>query len=602
MQKKSSIRIGNASGFWGDDPKALHRQLSLGSVDYITMDFLAEITMCILKKQMKKKPSLGYATDFVSMIDETLEIILEKKVKIISNAGGINPKKCAEVIKERAKAKGLEVKIAVVFGDDILHDLESIEREGVSFQNMETGESFDQVKDRIEASNVYFGALPVVKALDKWDPDIVITGRVTDTGISLAPMIHEFSWSMTDWNKLASGIVAGHILECGSQVSGGNFTDWQKIENYKNIGYPIVEVNKDSSFTVSKHPNTGGLISSDTVKEQIFYEMGDPKNYISPDVIADFSTIKIEQKEKNKVFVYNTKGRPATPYYKVSMAYENGYKTSGSLIISGPNAILKAKKFAEVFWERCEDSFLQTSTDFIGWNACHQSLCEQEHANEILLSLGVRDHDEKKVRRFSKSIPSLILSGPPGVAVLGAPSKIQSIISYWPSLIDKKFIKAIISMENENKEIENTFVGEDHSILISEKDIQRVSEPSKNIEETIASDQQDKTSPLSKICLTRSGDKGDSVNIGVIARNERCYSFLKEILTAQKIKNIFQQFCKGPVTRYSLDNLGGLNFILDQSLGGGGSSTLRVDAQGKTFAQALQTYQIHIPNNILSDV
>lgn len=585
---KKIIKIGNASGFWGDDQDALRRMVEGGRLDYITMDFLAEVTMSIMKKQMDSDPNLGYARDFIPMLEKVLAKALSDGTKIITNAGGVNPKACAMAIYDMAKKKGLNPKIAVVYGDDILDKIEDMKNSGIDFKNMETGESFETYKDRMTAANVYFGAAPVVEAL-KLNPDIIITGRVTDTGITLAPMVHEFSWSLKDWNKLAAGIVGGHIIECGSQSTGGNFTDWEKVESFKDIGFPILEVSEDGSFVVTKHEGSGGLVSLDTVREQLFYEMGDPKAYITPDVVADFSSIRLVELDKNRVKVFGVKGHQPTEFYKVSMAYQDGFKSSGSIIVSGPNARKKAELFSKIFWEKCPASLSETATDYVGLNSCHKGLSSLSDSNEIMIRLSAKAPEEKDLIAFAKTIPSLILSGPPGVAVLGGNQKPQRIMSYWPCLIPKKSATPIISILSagefsEPKLVEDTAVG--FFTGAEEKDVTFAGAASKSLKETLKECEENGIL-LSGIAMARSGDKGDSVNIGVIARHHMAYEYLDEHLTAQLVKDLFQDHCLGKVVRYKLPNMMGFNFILEKALGGGGTSSLRIDPQGKTFAQAI---------------
>lgn len=601
---RKTIRIGNAGGYWGDDPTALERQVNGGRLDYISIDFLAEITMSIMQKQKARDPSLGYARDFITMLERVLPKLLEDKTTIITNAGGINPHACAQAIVELGKRLGVKPKIAVVFGDDILQSLPELRKQGISFQNMETGEDFEPIADRIESANIYFGAAPVVEAL-KWQPDIIITGRVTDTGITLAPMIHEFGWSLTDWDHLAQGIVAGHILECGTQATGGNFTDWQTVPSFDHVGFPIVEVSEDGSFVVTKHPSTGGMVSVETVKEQLFYEMGDPKDYITPDVIADFSTIQLRADGKDRVHVSGVKGTEPTALYKVSMAYTDGFKSVGSIMISGPDARAKAETFAKIFWNRCgKDNFEETITEYVGWNSCHRSLVHADDGQEILLRLGVRGQDEAAIQTFSKLVPSLILSGPPGVAVIGGVPKTQRVVSYWPALMPKTAVYPKISLISEDgssevKSIENTVIG---SAELTGSTLERAKEIKQDIESILSEASKVEWQPLSSICLARSGDKGDTANIGVMARSPKAYEFLDQFLTAQKVKDYFQELCFGEVKKYWLPNMHGFNFILEQALGGGGTKTLRIDAQGKTFAQALLRQKAPIPEDVIAEV
>ena len=594
-----SIRIGNAGGYWGDDPSALARQIQGGPLDYITMDFLAEITMSILQKQRARDPEMGYAKDFIKMLDEVLPDLLDKKIKLITNAGGINPKSCAREIHNLAKSKGLNIKIAVIDGDDIMTNIDSLESQGETFTNMETSECFSKVKDSIISANVYFGVAPVAEAL-KWDPDIIITGRVTDTGITLAPMVHEFNWPLDDWDRLASGIIAGHMLECGTQITGGNFTDWEKVDSFSHVGFPIAEINADGSFVLTKHQNTGGLVNVNTVREQLFYEMGNPEAYITPDVIADFTTIQLKADGENRVKASGIKGYAPTPLYKVSMAFEDGFKAQGTIIISGPNARKKAEAFAKIFWERCGSDFDHTETEFFGFNACQRSLVNKDDANEILLRVGVLSSDQRKLRNFSKLVPSLILSGPPGVAVTGGVPRPQQVVSYWPALINKDTVHPKISLIvngeiTDEQVIKTTATG---NFEPQSSNVQVAETPSG----PAGKDHDEKLVPISSIALGRSGDKGDMCNVGVLARSPKAFEFLDEWLTAQRVKNYFQELCFGPVTRYKLSNLQGFNFLLDEALGGGGTKTLRFDAQGKTFAQGLLAQKIKIPQEVLDDV
>lgn len=602
MSRTTPIRIGNAGGYWGDDPTVLQRQVEGGKLDYITMDFLAEVTMSIMQKQRARNNDLGYARDFLGMLEPILKKIVADNTKIITNAGGVNPVACAKAIYELGKSQDLDLKIAIVHGDDIMADVDNLMSQGAKFTNMEDGRDFSEVKENIESANIYFGATAVVEAL-KHNPDIIITGRVTDTGITIAPMIHEFGWDPKDWNKIASGTVAGHLLECGAQASGGNFTDWEKVDSFDEVGYPIAEVYPDGSFVLTKHENTGGLVSVDTAREQLFYEMGNPKAYITPDVIVDFSTITLADDGKNRVKVTGVIGVEPTPFYKVSMAYRDGFKSIGSIMISGPNARKKSEKFAEIFWNKVGTDFIETGTEYIGHDACHRSMGHQADGTEILLRLGARAHDKDALRRFGKMIPSLILCGPPGVAVIGGVPKAAEVVSYWPALIDKNLVHPKVSLFDGNLG-EDTVVKETPfgNFDVTELKTEFAESVTEDVESALSKTSNPNLVPISEIALGRSGDKGDMANIGVIARSPKAYEFLKSYLTPQLVKNWFQELCYGKVTRFELDRLRGLNFLLDQSLGGGGTQTLRTDAQGKTFSHALLRQRIEVPQDVLDEV
>ena len=337
------IRIANGQGFWGDSLEAPLDQIRRGPIDYLTLDYLAEITMSILQKQRARDPRMGYAYDFVQMIARGLGDIVARKVKVIANAGGVNPNACRDALKEVARKQGHKLKIGVVAGDDIMDRLDQFISGGIALKNMDTGEDLSSIRARVQSANVYFGAWPVVDAL-KGGAQIIVTGRCTDTGISLAPMIHEFGWAADDWDKLSAGTIAGHTIECGAQSTGGNCqVDWQSIPDLAGIGYPIVEAEPDGTFVVTKHDNTGGRVTVAGVKEQLVYEMGNPHEYITPDCVADFTTIQLEQVGDNRVRFHGIKGKPDTPFYKVSISYTNGYKASGVLVYSWPDAFEKAR-------------------------------------------------------------------------------------------------------------------------------------------------------------------------------------------------------------------------------------------------------------------
>ncbi len=612
MSEKKIIKIGNASGYWGDDPFALKRQVENGRLDYITMDFLAEVTMSIMQKQKNKDPHAGYARDFLVQLEDVLPTLLKNKTKIITNAGGINVRECALAVAQLAKKLGLKCKVAAVYGDDILADLDKLNSSFKNgFANMDTDESFDKIRTRVEAANVYFGAWPVVEALKNWDPDIIVTGRVTDTGITLAAMIHEFNWQVNAWDKLASGIVAGHILECGAQSTGGNFTDWHEVEKkgdgFNNIGYPIAEVSDSGEFVITKHAGTGGYVSVDTVREQLFYEMGHPKAYITPDVVADFSTIQLKADGKNRVRVFGVRGFAPTETYKISIAYTDGFKCTGGIIVSGPQARAKAEKFSEIFWKKLDkEKFIAKETEYVGWNSCHRSLAHTEEGVEIFLRFGALASAKEALVRFGKLLPALILSGPPGVAVVGGVPKVQDVVSYWPALMPKHLVTPKIACVENEKILEEKLgsITPTGQFDPKKNEVQKQisDKTSLSVQEYLQSQNDDTLTPLSAIALARSGDKGDTSNIGLIARSAKAYEFLKEQVTAQFVKNAFQELCYGKVTRYEVPNLQGFNFLLDEALGGGGTMSLRIDAQGKTMSHALLRQKFLIPKNILDEI
>ncbi len=597
---KRKIRIGNASGYWGDDLGAMKRQLTGGPLDYITMDFLAEITMSILQRQRKRNPELGYAVDFLTQIEECLPLICKKKVRVISNAGGINPIGLGREIIKIAQRQGLDIKVGIVYGDDIVNHLYELTAAGERFTNMETGEDFSRYRSRISSANIYLGAEPVVKALEA-GCQIIVTGRVTDTGITLAPMIHEFGWAMDDWDKMAAGIVAGHIIECGAQGSGGNITDWHEVKSFDNIGYPIIEIEKSGEFVVTKHPRTGGAVNEKSVKEQLVYEMGDPSNYVSPDGVARFDSIQLEDLGRNRVRIYGVKGKPEPDFLKVSMSYEEGWKASGAVLISGPQIQQKADIVEKMFWTKLPHKYEATRTELIGTGTIWPRSLFSCEPNEALLRFAVRDADRKKVDDFSKALSTLILSGPAGMAVTpGGRPKPSLVVAYWPALMHRSRVKAKVLV------VDSSGYEEFHEIHFPIRVQTRPEEAMPLLDRSRARSKKftgrAKEVRLQEICYARSGDKGDTCNIGVLARSEQAYTWLREHLTEQVVRRFFDGITHGRVTRYELDNLRGLNFLLDQTLGGGGTRSLMIDPQGKTLAQALLQMKVKVPESVLRSV
>ncbi len=447
------VRVASGQGFWGDWLEAPRRQVEGGDVDYLMLDYLAEVTMSILQKQKERDPNMGYARDFVGAIESVLPAIATRGVRVIANAGGVNPRACAEAVRQVAIKHGVAgaVRIGVVTGDDLLPRLDELIAGGHALANMETGEALSTVRDRVLSANAYIGSVPIVEALAR-GANIVITGRSTDTALTMAPLRHEFGWAGDDWDRLAAGIIAGHIIECGAQCSGGNcLYDWQNIPDLANVGYPIVEASADGTFVVMKHPNTGGRISVPTVTEQLVYEMGDPHSYITPDVVADFSTIQLEAAGTDRVRVFGIKGRPATDKLKVSIAYRAGFKAVGTLVYSWPDALPKAQLADRVLRERLDNlglSFDSILTEFVGVSATHGPLAGPPNdPPEVQLRVGVRGPDKVKVERFTREIVPLVLNGPPSVTgFAGGKPKVEEIAAYWPALVDKTVVQTKVEV------------------------------------------------------------------------------------------------------------------------------------------------------------
>jgi hypothetical protein len=449
---KDRIRIGSGQGFWGDLPSAPTDQATRGPIDYLVLDYLAEVTMSILRKQMRRDPALGYAKDVVPLMHSLLPLMEGGRFRVVTNGGGVNPKACAAAILAEAKQLGRRgLKIGVVTGDDILDRVDEFVSQGIPLSNMETGEPVATVRERLLSANVYFGAGPIVEAL-RQGADVVITGRTTDTGLTLAPMIHEFGWRSDDWDRLAAGTVAGHILECGGQASGGNFLgDWRSVPDLADIGFPIAEAHADGRMIITKHEGTGGLVSSATVKEQLLYEIGDPRMYITPDCVADFTTIRVEDGGSNRVLVHGVKGQPATEFYKVSMAYLDGYTAFGTLTYAWPDALEKAKSADLILRARLEKvglRFEEIRTEYLGHSSSHGHLSTAgSDPEEVVFRIGVKGSDPAAIERFGMEIAPLILTGPPSVTgFAGGRPKPSEVISYWPALIPKSAVQPMVEI------------------------------------------------------------------------------------------------------------------------------------------------------------
>ena len=454
MTNNRIVRVANAQGFWGDSLLGPIRLVEEGPVDYLTFDYLAEITMSIMQKQKMRKPETGYALDFVLMLQKILPACKEKGIKIIANAGGVNPKACLAASKKVIEDLGITgMKIAIVEGDDIMDRLDEITAGNENLQNMETGEDISTIRDKITSANVYIGAGPIVEALQA-GADIVITGRASDPSVVVAPLVYEFGWSMEDYDKIASATVMGHIVECGPQCTGGNYAGWRQVKDFARIGYPVAEASADGSFVITKHDNTGGLVTVETVTSQILYELGDPKNYLGPDCVADFTTINISQQGENRVAFSGIRGGPPTPTYKVSVSHSKGYKILGTLCIAGPDAVEKANIIADMIFQRMEmygyripeeDRFVE----LFGTNVLYKGMVENnDQPLELLLRIGAKGDDPKALNRLGTEIAPAVTSGPPGVTGIAAGrSRATEVIGYWPALIDKSLINTSFVVE-----------------------------------------------------------------------------------------------------------------------------------------------------------
>jgi len=592
---REKIVIANCGGFWGDDPGAARRQLDGGAVDYLVMDYLAEITMALLHKARSRDPQGGYTRDFLQQLREVLVDCMDRNIRIISNAGGINPAGCAEAVNALAVELGVADRavVGVLTGDDILERLADLQQAGESLEHMDSGRALAEIVDQVQSANVYLGAKGVVRALDL-GANVVVCGRVTDTGVTLAPMMHEFGWAEDDYDRVAAGIVAGHIIECGTQCTGGNFTDWRAVPSFDNMGYPLIEAYPDGSFTVTKHAGTGGLVNVHTVTEQLLYEMGNPA-YLAPDCIARFDSIQLKNDGPDRVHVSGIRGAPPPEKLKVSVSFADGYRAFGRMLISGPESIDKAQVAAESFWTSAggRDHYEHTETRMLGYNGSHPPYTDHD-PSEVILQVAARDNDRAKINTdFAPQLVPKVLSSIPGITYLADQGRPRSseVVGYWPALIARTHVPMRLKVGETEVDLSNNHVARDTAPFHPAAPTTVISSSGARVDVA-----------LMQLCLARSGDKGDSCNIGVIARSAEIYAWMLGNLTEAFIKRRFAEICLGEVERFEVANLLALNFLLHESLGGGGTLSLLPDAQGKTYAQYLLATPVTVHQSLLDTV
>jgi len=440
---RAPVRIGNGQAFWGDTPSGPRQLIERGGIDYLTMDFLAEITMSVLHKARRRRPAAGYATDFVEIVGQVLPACREQGVRVVANAGGVNPLGCAAACEAVVRDLGLPgVRIGVVDGDDILDRLGALADAG-QLDNLDTGEPLRDHLGAALSANAYLGAAPIAAALDE-GADVVVTGRVADAALALGPLLHELRWAPDDWDRLAAGTVAGHILECGTQATGGNFDRWRDVPAPATIGWPVVEVDADGTFVVTKPEGTGGMVSADTVTAQLLYEIGDPARYLTPDVVADFTTIRLVDEGGDRVRISGVRGGPATDTYKVSVSLAAGWKATGQLVVAGPDAVGRARAAADLLFDRLAADGARFEVgerlvELIGTGVVFPGMCEPADPVEVVLRIGVHHHDRDRVERFTRELASLLTAGPSGLTgFAGGRPKASDVVAFWPALVAKE--------------------------------------------------------------------------------------------------------------------------------------------------------------------
>lgn len=591
-----AIRIGGASGYWGDSDMALPQLLKAGDLDYIVFDYLAEITMSIMARQRARDPAQGYASDFVSGLKPHLAEIARQKVKILSNAGGVNPRACGEAVRGLVKAAGLDLKVAVVEGDDLL------ERAGElsNAREMFTGAAFP-AKDALASINAYLGAFPIAEALSR-GADIVITGRTVDSAVTLGACIHAFGWTRDDVDRLAAGSLCGHILECGAQATGGNFTDWEMVaQSMWDVGYPVAEMTEDGVFTVTKPQGTGGAVTVGTVGEQMLYEIGDPQAYMLPDVVCDFSQVTIAQTGIDRVTVSGARGTPAPDSYKVSATYEDGFRAGAVWFFYGEDAAAKARLFADSAMKRARaklralnaPDYDEVLVEVMGDESLYGVEAVKKNVRDVALKVAVKHRDQRAAGLVLKELTGHGLAGPPGLSgFAGSRPSPSPVVRLFSFLIPKAELPIRLVMGEDVIEL-----GVEQGAKFDSNRIVRPATPDHP-------DPNDElvSVPLIRLAFARSGDKGDNANIGVLPRRLAYAPYIWSKLTEDEVERRFAHYLKGRVERFFMPGTGAINFLLHSVLGGGGVASLRNDPQAKGYSQILLQTPIPIPRTMAEHI
>ena len=590
-----SISIGGASGYWGDAVHATRQLLDAGNIDYLVYDYLAEITMSILARARSADDNRGYALDFVgAILRPNLHQIADQGVKVIANAGGVNPIACGNAIEALIGELELELKVAVVVGDDVMAHVDGLSTQGIT--EIFSGESFPDV-ERVASANAYLGAFPIASALSQ-GADIVVTGRCVDSAVTLGACIHEFNWQSNDYDLLAAGTLAGHILECGTQATGGNYTDWEDVvDSLDNAGYPIATIQADGSIHISKPENTSGLVSVGTVAEQMLYEIGNPQCYTVPDVNCDFSEVVITQEDTDLVSISGAKGHGAPDTYKVSLTWQDGFRAGQSWTMYGRDADIKGHKFASTVYERTNSALArmnmpplsETLVENIGSETHYGAARTLDSVREVDTKIAAKHPEKRGIEVFIKEMSALALTAPPGLTgFAGARAKASPVVRLFSFLIPKNQLTIECIVDKKSYTVDETL--SDNGSIPEPHSVPATSDTGEMIEV-----------PLESIAWGRSGDKGNKANVGIIARVPEFLPYIAASLTADRVQDYFSHYLTTEsVECFYLPGISGLNFLLHNVLGGGGVASLRNDPQGKGYAQLLLAESISIPKSLAS--
>jgi hypothetical protein len=588
MSGSGPIRIGSASGFWGDTAAAAPQLVRRGDIQYLVFDYLAEVTMSILAAQKSKDPNLGYATDFVGITMKSLLPELKARgIRVVANAGGVNPLACRDALAALAESMGLPLRIGVVLGDDLGSRAEAMRAAGTT--EMFTGAPFPA---KLASVNAYLGALPIARALDA-GAEVVITGRCVDSAVTLGVMIHAFGWSPTDYDRLAQGTLAGHLVECGAQGTGGLFTDWETVPDWDDIGFPILEASADGSFDITKPPGTGGLVTPASVCEQLLYEIGDPRAYHVPDVACDFTQVRFEQVAPDRVRVTGARGHAPTPTYKVSATHPDGFRNVALLVVAGERAAQKARRTGEALMARMSrmlaeqglPGFTETRIEVVGAEDMFGAIARPD-AREVVLKLAARSPSKAALELFGREFAPAGTSMAPGTTGFGGGRPTPSpVIRLFSFLVPKASVSVEIEVDGHREPVTiPTGGGFDPSLLGPAL-----------VHPTCAVDPGAPTVPLIALAHGRSGDKGDKANIGIVARRPEWLAHLSAVLTAERVAAHFAHNGPSRVERFDLPGFGAMNFLLHDVLGGGGMASLRTDNLAKCYAQVLLQMEVPAP-------